>query len=330
MNRRLLRLWPLALGLSLAVAAAFLIVGQWRGADLREAAASVDWRVVPLALGLHVLAHVFWGLRVSTLGRTAPLASWRLVTAGTFGGAVTPGRIGGEGVKLGLLVRGGMPGAKATQLLLADRALDLIFFILMGLVALLALPAIYGGLGTEAAFFAGLGTATLAGFTLFVGLSLAAPKATGRIVHGLAVAGARVVRKPAPVLEAKAEEFVRSVRQGFLALLGAAPWRLVLAVGLTLANWMAEYAALWVLLRGFGIELAYPAVFLVGIIVTLISNIPITPGGTGVAEATALALLGPIGAGPLLVVLWRAVAYQYDLMVGGAVAVHAWRKPSWF
>ncbi len=83
------------------------------------------------------------------------------------------------------------------------------------------------------------------------------------------------------------------------------------------------------MLRGFGYDVPFLHVILVGVVLTMVASIPVTPGGSGVAELTAIALLTPLAPGltPAFVVAWRGVTYYYDLTVGSLVATHVWRHP---
>lgn len=315
---------PIALGVTILAAAGLLAFARVQGQDLRGALTTLDWRYLPLAAGLHVLAHVLWGTRMAILSGPCgipigPVAGWRLVTAGVFGGAVTPGRIGGEALKLTLLVRRGASGADASRLLLLDRASDLVFFMCTGVAAFFLLPLLFVA-GHEARGYAAAGAGVLILFLVLLVVVLRAPSAGAAMVQGLAAISRLWGRRPE--VRAQAAAFLHSVRDGAGDAVRKHPWRVVAALLLTVANWVAEYGVLWVLLRAFGHDVPYVAVFLVGTVLTLVSNIPLTPGGTAVAEFTAYALLAPqtVGLTVLFPLVWRSVTYLYDLVVGGAMA----------
>jgi len=132
----------------------------------------------------------------------------------------------------------------------------------------------------------------------------------------------RLFRRTAPQLETRIEHVLAEVRDGVRDLAGRKPVTTAAAVVLTACNWVAEYGVLWTLLHALGHDVPFWSVFFVGIVLTLVSNIPLTPGGSGVAELAALALLTPLvpGLSPLFVVAWRGVTYYYDLSVGGVMA----------
>lgn len=321
------RLVPVAVASAVLATAAILLWASLGEADLRDALRSIDWRVLPLALALHVAAHLFWAARFSLIARASdvplgPMASWATITAGVFGGAVTPGRIGGEGLKLALLLRRGIDAGRSGRLLVADRAADLIFFLLLGLVAVVLLPPLFGADAAAAQGFAIAGSAMLSLFLVLLGAFLWAPKRTSRLLERMLARLFRLLRRDAPAVREQTHHFLEQARHGLVDVLGRRPALALAAMALTLANWAVEYGAIWILLKGFGHEVPYWMVFFVGIVLTMVANIPLTPGGTGVAEVAALALLTPLAPGlsPLFVVAWRGISYDYDLAVGGLTA----------
>lgn len=317
------RLVPVAIASVVLVTAAILLWFSLGEADLATALRQIDWRILPLALALHVAAHLFWAARFTLIAQAAdvpmrPLQAWATITAGVFGGAVTPGRIGGEGLKLALLLKRTTAGP-AGRLLVADRAADLVFFLLLGLVAVVLLPPLFGAEAAAARGFALAGSLMLGLFLVLLAAFLWAPRRTSHVVERLVAAGFRLVRRDAPALRDQLHRFLDQARAGMVDVLGRRPALALAAMALTLLNWIVEYGAIWVLLHAFGHDVPYWTVFFVGIVLTMVANIPLTPGGTGVAEVAALALLTPLAPGlsPLFVVLWRGLTYNYDLAVGG-------------
>ena len=92
---------------------------------------------------------------------------------------------------------------------------------------------------------------------------------------------------------------------------------------------LAVKILLWVVLRGFGFHPPYAATYLAGVLIVMVSSVPALPGGTGVAEVAALALLTPLAPGlsPAFLVAWRGMTYYVDLALGAAVAGVLARKP---
>ncbi len=334
--RKYQRLVPWAVGLSVATLVVLSVYYQSRnGADvLAELRTLAAW-TVPAAVGLHLLMQACWGLRIKLLGEGlgAPVPYRRavaLVTSGLFAAAVTPGRVGGEPWRIAMLVRGGATGAAASRTILADRATDMLFFLLLGGLAAAALPFIFGDAGdVQALGF--LAFAGLAAIVAILVLALVRPRPLARSLAALArVAGRlakRAKRDHAPAIEA----FLREVTAGLRQLVREKPLVLAAAALLSVALWTCELSILWVVLEGFGFGAPYIAVYMAGVLVVMIASVPALPGGTGLAEVAALTLLTPLAPGltPAFLVVWRGLTYYVDLSLGGVVAsLVVKRRPS--
>jgi uncharacterized protein (TIRG00374 family) len=316
--RKYRRLVPWSVGLSLATLAVLSLYYQSRrGADVVSELGDLAPWTVPAAIGLHLAMQLVWGLRILVLGRGLGAAvsyprAVGLVTSGLFAAAVTPGRVG---------------GAAASRTILADRAVDMVFFLTLGLLAVSILPSLFGETGNVRA----LGFVAVAGLTAMVVLVaslLAKPAAMSRFFSAISNLPARLRRRPvrdrAPAIRA----FFHDVTAGLVHLARTAPWRLGAGAALSLVLWSCELAILWVVLSGFGFEAPFHAVYLAGALVVMIASVPALPGGTGLAELAALTLLTPLAPGltPAFLVVWRGLTYYVDLLLGGVVAGAVARK----
>lgn len=331
--RKYRRLVPWAVGLSVATLVGLSIYYQTqRGGDVLAELRRVRPEALAAALGLHLLMQLAWGTRIMVLGGGlgAPVSigrAWALVTSGLFAAAVTPGRVGGEPWRIAMLVRGGASGAAASRTILADRAVDMLFFLTLGVVAIAFLPRYFGDVGNVRV----LGLIAVLGLTLLVALLVVVLVRPHRISMALgAIAGIpdRVRRRPrkdrAPAIEA----FFREVTGGLAELLRTQPLRLVAGAVLSGILWSCELSILWVVLTGFGFDPPYGATYLAGVMIVMVASVPALPGGTGVAEVAALALLTPLAPGltPAFLVAWRGMTYYVDLSLGGVVAGIVARK----
>lgn len=318
----------LALSLLLAggITLALVLWARQEGLELAPAIGLVGWQALAGALALHIGAHLAWAGRLWTVGHGTghgiryPFA-FRLVTAGVFGAAVTPGRAGGEGLRYLLLRRDHPEPDHAMRILLADRTLDLCFFILAGIPAALLLPALLGGdIAYRAAAFVGVVLlAVLFGMLI---LLVTDPGGLRRVASPLARAVRRLLPRIGASAVAAIDRGLDHTRDGLRLLLTERRSHLAAAVGLTFAYWMLEFLVLWVLLHAFGYDVGIVAVLLGAVVLNLVTAAAITPGAAGIAELAALAIYQGLAPGltPLFVVLWRLVTYGYDLAVGGAVA----------
>lgn len=325
--RKYRRLVPWAVGLSVATLVGLSVYYQTqRGGDVLGELRRVDPRALAAALGLHLLMQLVWGARIHVLGGGlgAPVGlprAWALVTSGLFAAAVTPGRVGGEPWRIAMLVRGGATGAAASRTILADRAVDMVFFVTLGLLAVIILPSYFGDVGQVRV----LGLVAVLGLSLLIALFvvvLVRPRPVSRFLAWFAGLPDRVRDRPrrdrAPAIEA----FFREVTEGLAHLARRQPLRLVASTVLSGLLWSCELTVLWVVLQGFGFDPPYAATYLAAVMVVMVASVPALPGGTGVAEVAALALLTPLAPGltPAFLVAWRGMTYYVDLALGGVVA----------
>lgn len=325
--RKYRRLVPWAVGFSVVTLVVLSVYYQARnGADIAGELRQLATWTVPAAIGLHLLMQACWGLRIKVLGGGlgAPMPYRRalgLVTSGLFAAAVTPGRVGGEPWRIAMLVRGGATGAAASRTILADRAVDMLFFLSLGTIAVMALPLLFGEVGNVQALGA-VAVLGLAAMVVGVVLILARPHRMARFLGAAAGLPARLRGRKAKPHAPAIEAFFRDVTAGLRVLVRRQPLRLVAATVLSVALWTCELSILWVVLEGFGFGAAYSSVYLAGVLVVMIASVPALPGGTGLAEVAALTLLTPLAPGltPAFLVVWRGLTYYVDLALGSVVA----------
>jgi hypothetical protein len=324
------------LGLSILTVVALAVGYQVRGGNAAiEEFQQLDPNAVLLAIALHVAAHAVWAARQWCLARGVQwhlgyFESMKIITAGVFAAAVTPARVGGDGLRLAMLRRHSPGHGESAQVVLSDRALDLLYFIGMGLVAAVSVPVLFGegAAWVQPLAFAGIVMFALA---LVLIILLVASRRLLRVALRPAVwVVRRVARHRADSIVARADALLDETRRGLVALLSEHPWWLLAGAGLTALTWTLEFSILWVLLHGFGHEAAFVPVVLAALLLSIITSLPITPGGSGIAEIGALALYSAIvpGVTPAFVLVWRAVTYYYDLAVGGIVTLRS--AAGWF
>jgi glycosyltransferase 2 family protein len=296
------------------------------GFGFDTAIGAVGWKVLAVAVLLHLGAHMAWAARLWLVGHgtgdgiTYPFA-FRLVTAGVFGAAITPGRAGGEGVRYLMLRRHHPEPDHAMRFLLADRVLDFCFFILAGIPAAILLPSLLGG---DVAYRAAavVGVVVLSTLLGVLVLLITDPGGLRRLGAPLARWLQRRMPKNGRRLVRAIDRGLDHTRDGLRLLLTERRLYLAGAAVLTLCYWTLEFLVLWVLLGAFGFHPGVLAVLLGAVVLNLVTAAALTPGASGIAELAALAIYQGMAPGlsPLFVVLWRLVTYGYDLAVGGAVA----------
>jgi uncharacterized membrane protein YbhN (UPF0104 family) len=252
----------------------------------------------------------------------ARLASTTAANVIPGGGAV------GVGLTYVMLSSWGHSGSSIANAVMLTGIWNNLMKLLLPLVAL-ALVSLGGEPIPALVEAAMVGAAVLAGAVLLVIVLLRTPlrRHLLGLVRGTVALGARLARRGDRVdAEAVAARFAASFREAL-----SASWaRLGMA---TIATFLTQYLVLLTALRAVGVGsgiLPWTQVLAGYAVVRLISAIPITPGGLGVAELGVTAFLGSgqpevvvaqIAAG---VLLFRSIDYALEIPVG-AGALAAWR-----
>ncbi|WP_433074949.1 lysylphosphatidylglycerol synthase transmembrane domain-containing protein [Dactylosporangium sp. CA-052675] len=178
------------------------------------------------------------------------------------------------------------------------------------------------------------GAASIAGLALLYAgnlLLLARPSAAALgigaavVVLGVLVAlHARAVRRaggPTPVVETPDDGRIRTTLRRTLTLAGSVPTRRWLAVvGLAVLNWLADLACLIGAVRATGLAVPVTTIATGYLVAQLVRQIPATPGGIGVIEASLLVALTAAGApaapAAAAVLLYRILSCWVDLPIG--------------
>ncbi|MDW3215787.1 MAG: lysylphosphatidylglycerol synthase transmembrane domain-containing protein [Ilumatobacteraceae bacterium] len=111
------------------------------------------------------------------------------------------------------------------------------------------------------------------------------------------------------------DRFVQQVRE----LVSDRPLALHVG-GWAAAHWLAEAAALWIMLGAFGWSGSPLAIFIAFGVVNVIAAVPITPRGLGIVEAVLIPMLVALGApgqvAALGVLAWRLLSFWAPIPVG--------------
>jgi len=325
-SKRLRRLIVVAFAAStLSLLAVFAFSFSTQRDVLIEELTSLQPEVVAIAVGLHVAGLLLWATRLYWLAEgSGHRLRWatcsEAVFSSVFAAALTPARFGGEPVRFAVLTSRGMPPREGSLIVLLERGLDLLFFVLVGawaffvLVPRLPQSAILG-------IVVPITIVVLVALVVLPLLLLFKP----RLAHPFVDLGERIVGRER--VEAAKEWLVLEaarMRRALGTVLARKPSRFVGAVGATTLSWLFEFGVLYYLLRIFGHDFAFVTVALGTGLVSILTTVPLLPGGSGLAEAGVLAIFGPLSARPItatVVLVWRGATYFFDAVVGGIVAV---------
>jgi uncharacterized protein (TIRG00374 family) len=326
LDKRLRRLLALALIASLlSLLAVFAFSFGIQRDELVASLTQLNPAVFAIAIGLHALALLLWAARLYALadGSGHTQSGWVCIEAvfsSVFAAAVTPARFGGEPVRFGILTSRDMPPREGSLIVLLERGLDILLFILIGVWAFVALvPRL-----PQSALLALVVPISIVFLVALISIPLLVlfkPRAahpfldlTKRVVGRERIENA----KDWLVLE------TARMRRALATVLGRKPSRFVFAVFATIASWMLEFGVLYYLLNvGFGHDINFVTVALGAGLVSVLTTIPLLPGGSGLAEAGVLGVYAPFTSGltATFVLVWRASTYYFDLVVGGIVAL---------
>ncbi|HJJ81903.1 MAG TPA: flippase-like domain-containing protein [Methanocorpusculum sp.] len=318
-------LW-ISIGLSLGIM--LLVILFTFDEETVVALKNFDYRFLLLAFGLHLLAIVFWGMRIvvlcKSLGYRVPLRHCiNMAAAGQLLAAITPSNIGGEPVRVHELYKAKVPLADSTAVVLVERLLEAVLLVLGVIGGMGAFSIVYrnGEIPSEMITAAWIGTAFFVAVLLVLILIMRKPELVKKWGVGiLGFIGRKMkserVAKLETDLSAGIDQFYGTLRHfaGKDGRIG-----LFLALLLSLAFWTCEYAIASVIMMGLGYEPHILLSIIFQMIIAVILMVPLTPGSTGVAElcyAGFYSLILPTAVIGLFVVLLRAILYYSNLLIG--------------
>ena len=270
------------------VGAAMLQTGLWL------------WLATHLSHGLlHIMAALKWRGLMNACGLSVEAVdAIRAHFAGLFANTILPSIIGGDAVRMGIVVRDGSRLTAAATAVVADRATDV--------VALIALAAAGG-------YFVALENVAVQ--ILFY--------ATTTLLVGIGV-GIGVVRAlDAERLPGRAAKAVEGLQ---VAIEDLSQRKLAVARALVVSLFMqGSFAAQNVLLgNAIGIDVPAAAWFVAWPLAKLVALTPVSLGGLGVREGAVVALLLPFGADPALVMAEALIWYSLMLALGLDGGAFSW------
>jgi uncharacterized protein (TIRG00374 family) len=278
-----------------------------------------------LALMLRTFSLIFWAFRMTELSKALHYRvkagyAFLVVTANLFAGAITPGQAGGEPVRIHGLYRDGVAIGDATAVVLMERVLDGVVLSLMGVIAMIALGPLW--LSLPAWIIAGMviAWAFMVGLILLLALAVRRPAPVKVLIMRVLVWAERRfpgkwVRKAAAGAETETDALFAA-----LVYFTSKGRRGLIMGGLcTAAFWSSEFFVASLILIALGQPPFVAESFLFQLIIAIVSLAPLTPGSSGIAEIAAASLYSlilPSSIVGVFVLLWRALLYYYNIVVG--------------
>ncbi|WP_292464753.1 flippase-like domain-containing protein [Methanolobus sp.] len=292
---------------------------------------SIRPEYIVAAACIHGLSYLVWGVRLrgmcKTLGYKISVSrSFQIVTSSAFAASVTPSSMGGEPVRVHLLHLDKISLGKASAIVLGERLLDGIVILSFAPLSLYVFKVIMEDPGIDILLIAA--ALFLLGVLLLVLYAVWKPVATRKLamffVKWIApFVGARTDARLEQIIskvDCELENFHGSI---FMFLKKENRKGLFFGVLNTFLFWGVEFSMLYVILIGLN---QYPnplVVISAQVLMALLMAIPATPGASGIAEFGAITIFSMFVSSSLLgitVVVWRALTFYMNLLVGGFVS----------
>lgn len=278
-----------------------------------ELISRVNISFIASAIIFQAIFWLLWAFRLKEIAKNLHFElpfknSLEITLSSMFLAAVTPSSAGGEPLRIKMLSDKGMVLGKSTFVVITERVLDSIFFIL-------ALPIflIFTGFATELGYRVAITFILIFLFFIyFLYLVLKDEKSIQRFTSFLR----RILKKEKLVERVETE--MKNFREGSLKLLSS-PSKLIYLFSMTALMWSACFLIPSLILLSFNqnphILLSYTA----QLIIIVISLIPLTPGSSGIAETSMAYLYSKFVDFSILgslVAVWRFITYYLNIIFG--------------
>ncbi|MCD4821335.1 MAG: flippase-like domain-containing protein [Methanococcoides sp.] len=283
-----------------------------------------------LALCLHLLSYLLWGLRTRSMCKflgfdvSIPRAV-EIVISSTFLASVTPSSIGGEPLRVHLLGQENVPVGSATAVVLGERLLDGVLILVSAPIALHLFRGVISisGLNTLVV----MGELLLSLTFLVVIYAVWHPhhtkKAFNYLIHRVAVFTGKADSSRLERLTNKLDMVIDDFHSSMAFFVTKGRKGLFFGSVYTILFWIVEFAMVPVILMGLNLPPAIVISFAAQVLLMILLVLPITPGSSGIAELGATSLFSlfvPVYLVGIVVVAWRAFTLYLNLIVGGFVS----------
>jgi hypothetical protein len=295
---------------------------------------SMTWRVIAgaepglllLAFAFHLLFWLFWALRLKLLLASLNIRisigyAFEATLGSMFLAAITPSSAGGEPLRIKMLVDKGATLGGASAVVVFERLLDAIFF-LLALALFLALTGFSTRFGIEVgiAFFVML----VLCLAILTG-AIKKPEGVNKVIQRLYPLLSKILREQrAKKISAFVSKEASLFSDATIELTTKSPHRILFAFVLTALLWLFEFLVPSAVLVAFNQSPVVLYSITAQLIIVMVSLIPLTPGSSGIAETSMIYLYSrfvSVSTVGLLVGVWRALTYFSNLIVGLIVTV---------
>lgn len=277
------------------------------------------------ALLAHLLALSFWALRIKFMSRSLGYRvgffySLNLVFANMLLAAVTPSQAGGEPVRIHELYKAGVKVGDSTAIVITERILDGIVLGVGGAFFMFVLGSEWQRIGSVFSYLMYISWIVITAIVIIFIYSVRNPALLKRIIHYTSRGftrkwESRRIDHFTQTIDREVDNFHNTLS----LFLSHGKAGLVYGLVFTALFWFCEFVIVSILLIG----LSQPPIFIESLIVQLviavIMMIPLTPGGSGIAEISFTSLYGLFVNSSILgilVILWRSILFYFNILLG--------------
>lgn len=314
----------LLLSITISLATIAIIIWLTPTEGILSAIRKIRIEFLLIALAFHAAGWFLIGIRVKALSKAVGIKlklikATEIVLSGAFAGGITPSYVGGEPVLVYLLGKEeNSSGGKSTVVVFGGRALDVVFFICVVILSLVVLGDIFSKFISIWFVLLGIGILTIL-MGIFLFYSLYKPEKLKSLISYFG----KTIDKFKPGMKKRLYNEIDSFNENLWFLFTKN--RVYFGIGFlcTVLFWGLEFSIPYILLNGLGIQINFIQAWTGYVIIIFVTMIPITPGGSGFAEAGAslvystIAHVSVIG---VFILLLRVVTYYTNLLVGGIIS----------
>jgi uncharacterized protein (TIRG00374 family) len=250
--------------------------------------------------------------------------AFNIVLVNLLAGAVTPGQVGGEPVRVHELSREGVKVGDATAVVLVERVLDGIVLTAISILAIVFLEYYWRSLALEFMILFIVAWLMMIGLTLVFVYLIRHPDHLKRAIERIGRWVERRSRKSGETGQtdswvSRIDQEIDNFHDSIITFLRAGRTGIYGGIAATACFWVSEFFVASLLLMGLGQPPYVIQSFLFQLIIAVVSMAPLTPGSAGIAEISAASLYGLIIPSSILgifVVLWRLLLYYFNIFIG--------------
>jgi hypothetical protein len=284
---------------------------------------------VGLALILHLAYFMLWAARIKIMSGSLNMKlryidALKIVLVNIFAATVTPTNVGGEPVRIKMLVDKDFSGGDATGLVVSERVMDAIF--LLSVAPLLFF--IYSSYRNLVIIYFIYGAILILIFLIILFLLLALRfNYIYRKIHkleGVLKVFIKSEERRKKLINMLKEEYV-NFHYSINNLFVKNRKRSILVYFITAGMWISDFVIFSVILLAFSLNPIWIYSIFAQILIVFISMLPISPGGSGVVEFSAAiiyALEIPTYLIGVVILIWRLIVFYFNIGVGSVFTAH--------